>query len=209
MSTARKNILKRIEAALQEPVVMPYPEHAQNDFRFKQSGDNLITEFKERFTELDGNYFYCGRSELAQTLKELITAQNWTNLYCQTPGLINQSMLPASATIKTRLDDEIELGVSDCECLIARTGTVVLSAAQASGRVLPVYAPVHLVITSVDQLVFDLDDALQRLQHKYGDQLPSAIFFASGPSRTADIEKRLVLGVHGPKQVFLILLKND
>jgi L-lactate dehydrogenase complex protein LldG len=55
--------------------------------------------------------------------------------------------------------------------------------------------------------VYDLKDALQSLKDKYGNNLPSLITFASGPSRTADIEKTLVVGVHGPKEVYLFLVE--
>ena len=47
---------------------------------------------------------------------------------------------------------------------------------------------------------------LQMLKEKYGSPLPSMITFATGPSRTADIEKTLVVGVHGPKEVFCLLV---
>lgn len=85
---------------------------------------------------------------------------------------------------------------------------MVLSAAQASGRTASVYAPIHICIATVDQLVYDLKDALAFLKEKYGNQLPSMISFATGPSRTADIEKTLVVGVHGPKEVYLFLVEQ-
>jgi L-lactate dehydrogenase complex protein LldG len=56
-------------------------------------------------------------------------------------------------------------------------------------------------------VVYDLKDALQAVKDKYGNNLPSLITFASGPSRTADIEKTLVVGVHGPKEVYLFLVE--
>jgi L-lactate dehydrogenase complex protein LldG len=71
-----------------------------------------------------------------------------------------------------------------------------------------VYAPVHICVAKASQLVFDVKDALKILQKKYGDQLPSMISFATGPSRTADIEKTLVVGVHGPKEVYCFLLDS-
>jgi L-lactate dehydrogenase complex protein LldG len=54
--------------------------------------------------------------------------------------------------------------------------------------------------------VFDLKDGISKMKEKYPGQLPSMISFASGPSRTADIEKTLVVGVHGPKEVYVFLL---
>jgi L-lactate dehydrogenase complex protein LldG len=54
--------------------------------------------------------------------------------------------------------------------------------------------------------VYDVKDALISLQKKYNNQLPSFLTLATGPSRTADIEKTLVVGVHGPKEVFVFLV---
>jgi L-lactate dehydrogenase complex protein LldG len=53
--------------------------------------------------------------------------------------------------------------------------------------------------------VYDVEDAMQVLKEKYGIHIPSLITFATGPSRTADIEKTLVVGVHGPKEVYCLL----
>ena len=80
-----------------------------------------------------------------------------------------------------------------------------MSAAQQSGRTVSVYAPIHICIAYTNQLVYDIKDALQLVQVKY-TSIPSLITFASGPSRTADIEKTLVTGVHGPKEVYLFLV---
>jgi len=55
-------------------------------------------------------------------------------------------------------------------------------------------------------LVYEVKDALQIIKNRYGDRLPSLISFATGPSRTADIEKTLVVGVHGPKEVYCFLV---
>jgi L-lactate dehydrogenase complex protein LldG len=99
-----------------------------------------------------------------------------------------------------------DVSVTGCETLVARTGTIVISTAQASGRTVSVYAPVHICIAYTHQLVYDIKDALQQVKKKYNHHLPSLISFATGPSRTADIEKTLVVGVHGPKEVYCFLV---
>jgi L-lactate dehydrogenase complex protein LldG len=86
---------------------------------------------------------------------------------------------------------------------------MVLSAAQSMGRTASVYAPTHICIAYSHQVVADVGDALTFLQQKYPNGLPSMISFASGPSRTADIEKTLVVGVHGPKEVYLFLVDDS
>jgi len=102
---------------------------------------------------------------------------------------------------------ECSVAVTGCEFLVARTGSILLSSAQTQGRTASVYAPVHICIAFVDQLVYDIKDALQGVREKYGSNYPSLLALATGPSRTADIEKTLVVGVHGPKEVYLFLVE--
>ena len=84
-----------------------------------------------------------------------------------------------------------------------------MSAGQQSGRTTSVYAPVHICIAYTNQLVYDVREALQGMKERYDKNLPSQITFATGPSRTADIEKTLVVGVHGPKEVYVFLVEQD
>jgi L-lactate dehydrogenase complex protein LldG len=65
---------------------------------------------------------------------------------------------------------------------------------------------VHICIAYTSQLVYDIKDALLKAREKYSGNLPSLITFATGPSRTADIEKTLVVGIHGPKEVYVFLV---
>ena len=63
--------------------------------------------------------------------------------------------------------------------------------------------------TSNSQLVYDIEDGLNRIKANYKDNLPSLITLATGPSRTADIEKTLVVGVHGPKEVYCFVVDDQ
>jgi L-lactate dehydrogenase complex protein LldG len=63
----------------------------------------------------------------------------------------------------------------------------------AAGRRLSIYPPVHIVLAYTSQLVLDLKDGFKLLKEKYGTRIPSMITHVTGPSRTADIEKTLVL----------------
>jgi L-lactate dehydrogenase complex protein LldG len=63
------------------------------------------------------------------------------------------------------------------------------------------------VIAQADQLAPDLPAAFDLLQSKYRDSYPSFITFITGPSRTGDIERILVLGAHGPKNLTVILIR--
>ncbi len=70
------------------------------------------------------------------------------------------------------------------------------------------YAPIHICVAFTNQLVYDIKDALTSVRDKYQNKFPSLLTFATGPSRTADIEKTLVVGVHGPKEVYCFLVES-
>lgn len=94
-----------------------------------------------------------------------------------------------------------EFGETGCDCLVAMTGSIFVSTRSAGGRALSVLPPVHLVIARREQLVPDLDAAFALLRQRYGANWPSALTLITGPSRTSDIEKVLVMGAHGPKRL--------
>ncbi|NCB08470.1 MAG: hypothetical protein EOM73_09935, partial [Bacteroidia bacterium] len=96
-------------------------------------------------------------------------------------------------------------GITGCEFLIAHTGSVMVSSAQKGGRQMSVYPPIHVVIAQKSQLVGYLDEAYSGIQKKYGRNLPSQLTLITGPSRTADIEKTLVMGAHGPRELHVFL----
>ena len=201
MSTAKENILKKIREALSKPVPLPFPEHEGTSSLFPAPQDDLDVIFAQEFTHLQGKFFYCAdEKEMQQQLHALIATKEWTKIYCNDDRW-NDAF---SNTISL---SSCDASVTGCEYLVARTGTIVMSAADQSGRTVSVYAPVHICIAYTNQLVFDIKDALEALKEKYGLNIPSLITFASGPSRTADIEKTLVTGVHGPKEVYLFLVE--
>ncbi|PSL49615.1 L-lactate dehydrogenase complex protein LldG [Chitinophaga niastensis] len=207
ISPAKENILKRVRNALSQSVQLPFPNSEGNSSVFRTENESLELKFAEEFTRLQGKFVFCtSKAELMDSLRALCENKEWHNVYCQTPALLktlHQEELPVLNQGDMHVADA---AITDCEYLVARTGTVVLSAAQPSGRALPVYAPVHIMIAYTHQLVFDLKDALNKLKDKYGNDFPSAVSFATGPSRTADIEKTLVVGIHGPKEVYVFLV---
>ena len=97
-------------------------------------------------------------------------------------------------------------GASPPMPLAARTGSIFLNARSGTGRALSVLPPVHLAVARAEELVADLAEGLRVWQNQPGSNLPSNSFIISGPSRTSDIEKVLVLGAHGPKRVITLLL---
>jgi L-lactate dehydrogenase complex protein LldG len=208
VSPSKENILKKIRKALSHSTPLPFPNSEGNTSVFPSSSQELEVEFAERFTKLLGRFIYCiNRQEMAFQLNSLIQKQNWQKVFCLEDSLCE--MLGPQVLDRLTKDDlaNCDVSITGCEYLVARTGSIVLSAAQPGGRTTSVYAPIHICIAYTNQLVYDLKDALQSVKDKYGNNLPSLITFATGPSRTADIEKTLVVGVHGPKEVYCFLVE--
>jgi L-lactate dehydrogenase complex protein LldG len=98
-----------------------------------------------------------------------------------------------------------DAGLTECECLVAQTGSVCATTRSSGGRALSVLPPHHVVIARKSQLLADLTAAYELLAEKYAAGYPSYIGFITGPSRTGDIERILVLGAHGPKKLTVLL----
>ncbi|PUZ28799.1 lactate utilization protein B/C [Chitinophaga parva] len=213
VSPAKENILKRVRNALSQSVQLPFPNAEGNNSVFQTAHDGLEMKFAEEFSKLQGKFIFCsGKSELLENLQALAEHKNWSQVLCQTPSLM-KFLAPAGLSFLNADNAHIASGfqaaITDCEYLVARTGSIIMSAAQPSGRALPVYTPVHVVIAYTHQLVFDVKDGIAKMKDKYGAKLPSMINFATGPSRTADIEKTLVVGIHGPREVYVFLLDEE
>ncbi len=206
-NTAKENILKKIRQALAHPVPVPFPQSEGNDSVFQLSTKELELEFAENFTSLLGRFSFCANEkELVEQLNTLAIARKWEKIFCVEDD-VKQNLFANGFTNIAATDlKTCDASITSCELLIARTGSLLLSSASQSGRTVSVYAPVHICIAYSNQLVYDIKDGLQILKEKYKNNLPSLISLATGPSRTADIEKTLVVGVHGPKEVFCFLV---
>lgn len=100
---------------------------------------------------------------------------------------------------------EADLGVSGLDLAIAETGTLAQDAGDMDSRLVSMLPPVHVALVRTDCLVATLREALERYQRDL-HTLPSYLTFISGPSRTADIERVLTIGVHGPGELHIIFV---
>jgi L-lactate dehydrogenase complex protein LldG len=203
-SAAKNNILKKIRLALTHSTPIPFPKSEGNEFVYQPLQQDIVVEFAEQFTQLGGKFAFCmNEAELLQQFRSLYQKQEWTKIYCE----------EEKYTVlfeENALSDDIvycDAAITNCELLVARTGSIILSA-KNSGCITSVYTPIHVCIAYTSQLVYDLKDAITNLLQKYNGNLPSLVSVATGPSRTADIEKTLVVGVHGPKEVYVFLVDD-
>ena len=203
-------MLKKIRMALTHSTPLPFVGAESKASLVKPATQELELEFAEQFKRLLGKFIFCvNEQECAAQLLALSSQLGWESIYCTEQNLTTR-LAPHgfSRFVQTGLA-ACDVAITSCELLVARTGSIVMSSAQQSGRTASVYAPVHVCIAYSSQLVYDIRDGLLLLRKKYQGQWPSLVTFATGPSRTADIEKTLVVGVHGPKEVYLFLVDEQ
>ena len=207
-TTSKERILKNIRSALIQPTDQPFLNIDTASSVYHQPADSLDVVFAEEFTKISGNFVYCeNESDLVNNLNALAEKNNWQNLYAW--EFEWQDFFQKNNFMKLRVGHNLEkadAGITSCECLVARTGSILLSSRKESGRALPIFPPIHIVIAYNNQLFYDLKEGLQFVLEKYNGNMPSMISIATGPSRTADIEKTLVLGAHGPKEVYVFFV---
>jgi len=225
----RDNMLARIREALSVAAPLPGHDHATaretpvlSDIADQrrvlpavgQSFDEQLALFRANATELRADFrLLNGVEALAAELNGLRVAEGWqraashsgdlTGAACRALGL--PVLLTDQAFDKRELA-ACDVGVTGCDALVAQTGSVLVTSRSSGGRALSVLPPHHVVLARRAQLVPDLPAAFALLKAKYSGGYPSMISFITGPSRTGDIERILVLGAHGPKKLTILCL---
>ena len=221
---SREKILRRIREALSVKAPArhlvgagPAPSgHQPHDWLppVPASEPELVALFEKNSRDLKTDVRRCADAAAAAAeLASLAHEHGWKSVGSHDFELGNSAVgslgLPVVRTDREYSTADLEkcdAGVSGCECLVAQTGGILVTSASSGGRVLSVLPPHHVVVASVSQLVGDLADAFGVLRKKYGTP-PAFASFITGPSRTGDIERILVLGAHGPKKLTVLLVQ--
>lgn len=211
-STQKEKVLKQVRDALVNEMRAPYEQTDTESSVFVRSEKDFPDiDFAEAFSAVGGKFVFCASTEeLASNLLSVIQDKHIEKLFCAEPQLIGllKSLHIGFFQDTAQLPDA-DGALTSCEALVSRLGSIVMSSRQGGGRKAYTLPPVHMVIASGKQLVSDIRDAFILIQQKYQTGLPSMITFVTGPSRTADIEKKLVKGVHGPKELYLFLIDES
>jgi L-lactate utilization protein LutC len=198
-----------------------------NDFHHQWAAqrDALIKQFAAALTAAGGSFYRASDAEdAASIVLKLAQERNvksvvaWRHPAIDTAcaALQGAGIAVARSVVNeqhTRADlrrtSEIaELGLTSCDYALAETGTLVLIGDAQQGRLTSLLPITHVAIITTSQLAPTLADAIKLLRHARlnGDgRLPSNISLHTGPSKTGDIEQTITKGVHGPKEVHVIL----
>jgi L-lactate dehydrogenase complex protein LldF len=217
----RNAILARVREALKIAAPHPVNDAPQSSSSPQQwlpavgkTLEEQIELFRQNAQLLKADFQICPDIQSAiQFLKTLAASEGWKKIGFH-DGELTSAVSDALGlpTVKTdggyALDalESCDAGITECESLIAQTGTVLVSGRRSGGRALSVLPPHHIVLGRRSQMVPDLTVALQKAQEKFANEFPGILSFITGPSRTGDIERILVLGAHGPKRLTILLV---
>jgi len=209
-STSKEKVLKYIREALISKTDQPFPKIDYEKPVFREMEESLDINFAQELTSAGGLFIYCeSEEEVIDGIRFLMKDRKWDSIFTLEPKII--SLLHHGQINCIFNHDQLtqsNVGMTACESLVARLGSIMVSTGQMAGRQIFVYPEIHIVLANSSQLVGDIKDALVKLRKKYDQRMPSMVTLITGPSRTADIEKTLVMGAHGPKELYVFLLED-
>jgi len=210
-STTREKVLKKIRKALIHKTNSPFPNADFDSRIYTHQEDSPEVIFAGKLAESGGHFIFCeDKLDFAEHILALAEEKKWKTIVCPDTALgtflksCEYPFVPSVSDFKSA-----DAAITLCECLVARTGSILISSKQAHGRRLPAIAHAHIIAGYQSQLVDDIRDALLLMKAKYGSRLPSMMTFITGPSKTADIELTQVTGAHGPAEVFVFLIDGE
>jgi L-lactate dehydrogenase complex protein LldG len=176
--------------------------------------EEQLAAFRNKCSELRADvHLVHSAGECVQLLAELAQREQWKKIGTHqgeltdlVSGKLNQQVCRTDKGYAVADLESCDAGITECDALVAQTGSVLLTGRSAGGRALSVLPPHHVVLARREQLMRDLPEAFAFLKKKYGNNYPSFISFITGPSRTGDIERILVLGAHGPKKLTIVCM---
>ena len=232
--SSREKIMARVREALSVPTIRTEThegpvidssyadqmvDHEPRTHWMRDPGETVEEQwslFKELSAKLKTEIHEVASLEEARRLfDDLVNKEDWKTVATH-QGELTDALRASDACAWMDTDggydvhamEACQAGISECEVLIAQTGSVLITSRSSGGRSLSILPPHHVVIARKSQLVPDLAVGYACLKETYGGRYPSLISFITGPSRTGDIERTLVLGAHGPKRLSIILIET-
>ena len=175
-----------------------------------------VERFRQNLEAVDGHCIVAnGEVEVARALSGIIAGLQETKLKARRIALSDEPAVARLARLIATEVDQItvapdaaalfgyDVGITTAQAAIAETGTLVLDSERERHRLVSLVPPVHIAIIEATQIYQTLAEALTVLRQR--ERVSSIVTFVTGPSRTADIELTLAIGVHGPQELYVIV----
>ncbi|MBE9473289.1 MAG: LUD domain-containing protein, partial [Chloroflexi bacterium] len=174
-----------------------------------QDGEDLIQRFAEELVALDGYFTLCTIEDLPQLVFDELQNQGISSVLSweknQLPHGFIDSLRSKGIKVSEEFNDQVKAGISGAQAAIAETGTLVLPSGKGRAQFVSLTPEVHIAVLRASDIFQNITQVL----HLPEVRQASATALISGPSRTADIEMTLTLGVHGPRKVHVFCLEGE
>jgi L-lactate dehydrogenase complex protein LldG len=210
MVKAKNEILESLSAKARKTVI-PAPWASKNDFK------DLPSQFAQALQKVKGEVHLAANKDKAwNILRDVLDELNVQKIVVDGDELLTQFNLKDKHSGrewfivgKTEGDHRMfcanaDAGLTGADAALAETGSVILKMNDRQSRLVSLLPPVHIVILPASKIVPDIFTWTANCD----GELPSQLVIISGPSKTADIEQTLVVGVHGPKR-FIVVVYDD
>ena len=213
--TSRDQILADIRSSLGRSSRQPPAPLDAPLLRKPRMDRNLyVPTFVQRFEKLAGKAFVVPDTQsVVPQLSELLNGKRVVASnapYLQDCGITNLPQVTSGFTDRDALRDACAaagIGITSADYALAETGTLVMLSSREEARLVSLLPPVHVAVVPRSRILANLDELLTRLP-KPAEQT-SAMVLITGPSRTADIEQILVRGVHGPGEIYAVIVEDE
>jgi L-lactate dehydrogenase complex protein LldG len=210
MSDARNNILQRLRRHAVSP-------QAVSDITISMPNWNIeekIARFTERITAVHGEVIRLDDKSVINWLNLELPARRLDHVLLGVGALADKLAAGLTAVsvsrydqpvegIKQQLFSDIDAAITGCRAAIAETGSLVLWPDADEPRLMSLVPPVHIVLLDAQTLYNSFEEIVSDQQWQLG--MPTNALLISGPSKTADIEQTLAYGIHGPKQLIVLI----
>jgi L-lactate dehydrogenase complex protein LldG len=214
---ARDRILKRLhEAAAQAPDIPPAACMPVAAYDRAQRLERLTTLMNAVHTQIET----ANSRNWVERLRAILEKRNLKSLLYSPETAMGRKLrdawpaeprnLPALCPWKGRIEEfkdelfHIDAAITTTRGAIAETGAIVLWPDEKEPRLMSLVPPLHIAVLEADRICNSLCEIIRA--EKWPDQMPTNALLISGPSKTADIEMTLAFGVHGPRELIVLII---
>jgi len=195
---------KKINLETESDVSRRWPQ-SQETLHSDSNIKNKVKQFSEELTALGGNVNRVSQEKLYEKLVEFLQTKNVDAVLMWDKVIgVDDARLTEAGIRSVRSDDaNVKVGITGAASAIADTGTLIIASGAGKPLTASLLPGIHIAVIKSSQILQTLEEAMRL------DEIKSAASIAliSGPSRTADIEMTLTIGVHGPKELIVFIVE--
>lgn len=212
--TYKEQILSKVRNALVEKPEAMFKDIDQRSETWVpiSEEDGTAITFAQNFKDNNGIFFYLDdEQEFADCIRQLAPENGWEPLWCTSPAMMELlDRYGISYTQSAEREPKQKLvSLTDCECLVAQTGSILLSDTLSGGRKTYSLPDILLVFATTAQIAGGIKEAFRFVRKNHNQKMPQQLTFVTGPSRTSDIEQTMVIGASGIRQIAVFLVDAD